>query len=136
LPGAFLLHNVSLANIGRALNGGVNDNQFPRWLDVRSSYAAFSALLAEWSAKVRRWRCGLSPANCAWLGVSSGWKCDDPNTFVDRVSFERLGPTRAAVLEAVATRLALPADQVDLLIEGGAVALRSSKTYQAFRSGL
>jgi NTE family protein len=133
LPGAFLLHNVSLANIGRALNGGVNDNQFPRWLDVRSSYAAFSALLAEWSAKVRRWRCGLSPANCAWLGVSSGWKCDDPNTFVDRVSFER---PRAAVLEAVATRLALPADQVDLLIEGDAVALRSSKTYQAFCSGL
>src|SRR6516165_5114472 len=37
----FLLRNaeenlktaVSLANIGRALNGGVNDNQFPRWLD-------------------------------------------------------------------------------------------------------
>jgi hypothetical protein len=115
LPGAFLLHNaeenlktaVSLAYVGRALNGGVNDNQFPRWLDVRSSYAAFSALLAEWSAKVRRWRCGLSPANCAWLGVSSGWKCD---TFVDRVSFER---PRAAVLDAVATRLALPADQVD-----------------------
>ena len=24
---------VTLANIGRALNGGVNDNQFPRWLD-------------------------------------------------------------------------------------------------------
>jgi NTE family protein len=36
----------------------------------------------------------------------------------------------------VATRLTLPADQVDLLIEGGALALRNSKTYQAFRSGL
>ncbi len=103
---------------------------------VRSSYAAFSALLAEWGAKVRRWRCGLSPADRARLGVPAGWKCDDLNTFIDRVSFERLGPARAAALEAVPTRLTLPADQVDLLIEGGAVALRNSKTYQAFRSGI
>jgi NTE family protein len=103
---------------------------------VRSSYAAFSTLLAEWSAKVRRWRCGLSPADRARIGVPAGWKCDDLNAFIEHVSFERLGPARAAVLEAVATRLTLPADQVDLLIEGGAVALRNSKTYQAFRSGL
>jgi NTE family protein len=103
---------------------------------VRSSYAAFSTLLAEWSAKVRRWRCGLSPADRARLGVPAGWKCDDLNTFIERLSFERLGPARAAVLEAVATRLTLPADQVDLLIEGGAAALRNSKTYQVFRSGL
>jgi NTE family protein len=85
---------------------------------------------------VRRWRCALSPADRARLGVSAGWKCDDLNTFIDRVSFERLGPARAATLEAVATRLTLPADQVDLLIEGGALAVRNSKTYQAFRSGL
>jgi predicted acylesterase/phospholipase RssA len=103
---------------------------------VRSSYAAFSTLLAEWSAKVRRWRCALSPADRARLGVPAGWKCDDLNTFVERVSFERLGPARAAALEAVATRLTLPADQVDLLIEGGALALRNSKTYQLFRSGI
>jgi NTE family protein len=31
---------------------------------------------------------------------------------------------------------ALPADQIDLLIEGGADALRQSKSYQAFRRGL
>jgi NTE family protein len=36
----------------------------------------------------------------------------------------------------VATRLTLPADQVEMLIEGGGAALRSSKTFQAFRSGL
>src|SRR6516164_2506738 len=103
---------------------------------VRLSYAAFSTLLAEWSAKVRRWRCALSPADRARLGVPAGWKCDDLNTFIERLSFERLGSDRAAALEAVATRLTLPADQVDLLIEGGALALRNSKTYQAFRSGI
>jgi NTE family protein len=51
----FLLRNaeenlktaVSLANIGRALNGGVNDNQFPRWLDENlfdgATFDAFGA---------------------------------------------------------------------------------------------
>jgi hypothetical protein len=37
---------VSLANLGRALNGGVNDNQFPRWLDENlfdgATFDAFS----------------------------------------------------------------------------------------------
>jgi NTE family protein len=103
---------------------------------VRSSYTAFSALITEWTAKVRSWRCGLSASDRTRLGLAPGWKCDDLDTFIDRVSFERLGPARAAALEAVPTRLALPADQVDLLIEGGALALRNSKTYQAFRSGL
>ncbi len=103
---------------------------------VRSSYAAFSTLVTEWAAKVRRWRCGLSAADRTRLGVPEGWKCSDLNTFIERLSFDRLGPERAAVLESVATRLVLPAEQVDLLIDGGAVALRNSKTYQAFRSGL
>jgi NTE family protein len=43
---------------------------------------------------------------------------------------------RAGILNAVPTRFALPAEQVDLLIEGGADALRQNKTYQAFRRGL
>ena len=32
-PEASLSTNLSLANIGRAFGGGVNDSQFPRWLD-------------------------------------------------------------------------------------------------------
>jgi NTE family protein len=95
---------------------------------VRSSYTAFPALLAEWAAK--------SAPDRSRLGVSADWKCNDLKTFIERVSFDRLEPARAAVLEAVPTRLTLPADQVDMLIEGGGVALRNSKAYQAFRSGL
>jgi NTE family protein len=103
---------------------------------VRSSYAAFSTLISDWTARVRRWRCGLSAADRAGLGLPASWKCNDLNGFVDRVSFERLGPTRAAALDAIATRLVLPTDQVDLLIESGAEALRTSAPYQAFRRGL
>ncbi|MGO4716995.1 patatin-like phospholipase family protein [Bradyrhizobium sp. 2TAF24] len=103
---------------------------------VRSSYAAFSALVNDWTNKVRRWRCGLSAADRARLGLPAGWKCNDVVAFVDRIGFDRLGAPRSGLLEAIPTRLALPAEQVDMLIEGGADALRKSTAFQSFRQGL
>jgi NTE family protein len=103
---------------------------------VRSSFTAFNGLISEWTGRVRHWRCGLSEADRARLALSTAWKCNDVNMFVERVSFERLGPARASVLDAIATRLVLPSDQVDLLIESGAEALRSSPQFQLFRRGL
>ena len=103
---------------------------------VRSSYTAFSALLAQWTAKVRAWRCSLSAADRTRLGLPADWKCADLRTFVDRLSFDRLEPERAAALEKVPTRLRLPADQVDLTIESGGLALRGSKTFATFRNGI
>jgi NTE family protein len=103
---------------------------------VRSSYAAFSALVSDWTARVRRWRCAMSATDRSRLGLPVGWKCSDLYTFIDRVSFDRLGPMRSGALNAIATRLSLPSDQVDLLIEGGGEALRGSAPYQAFRRGL
>jgi NTE family protein len=70
------------------------------------------------------------------LGVGNNWRCGDLTFFLDRVNFDRLGPARAGILNAVPTRFVLPADQIDLLIEGGADALRQSSSYQAFRRGL
>ena len=103
---------------------------------VRSSYAAFSALAGDWAGKVKRWRCGLSAADRVRLGVGGNWRCGDLTFLIDRVNFDQLGPARAGILNAVPTRFTLPADQVDQLIEGGADALRQSKSYQAFRRGL
>jgi NTE family protein len=104
--------------------------------NVRSSYAAFSTLVADWTAKVKRWRCGLSAAERSRLGVGANWRCGDVSLFIDRVNFDQLGPDRAGILSAIPTRFSLPADQVDLLIEGGGDALRQSKSYQTFRRGL
>jgi hypothetical protein len=56
---------------------------------VRSSYAAFSALINDWSARVRRWRCGLSAADQARLALPANWRCNDLVTFIDRVNFDR-----------------------------------------------
>jgi NTE family protein len=103
---------------------------------VRSSYAAFSVLVNEWAAKVRRWRCGVSAAERVRLGLAASWKCNDFVAFVDRIGFDRLGGARAGLLEGVPTRLTLPSQQVDMLIEGGGDALRTSAAYQSFRRGL
>ena len=103
---------------------------------VRSSYAAFTALANDWVGKVKRWRCSLSAADRARLGVGNNWSCNDVNFFMDRVNFDQLGPARAGILNTIPTRFSLPADQVNLLIESGADALRQSKSYQAFRRGL
>jgi NTE family protein len=103
---------------------------------VRASYTAFSALVDDWTVKVRRWRCGLSAADRSRLGLPAGWRCNDLTAFIDRIGFDRLGPARAGILEAVPTRLTLPAEQVDMLIQGGADALRASTSFQSFRRGL
>ncbi len=103
---------------------------------VRSSYAAFNALVNDWFGKVKRWRCGLSAVERVRLGVGKNWRCGDVSFFIDRLSFDQLDPARAGVLDAIPTRFSLSADQIDLLIESGADALRQSRSYQAFRRGL
>jgi NTE family protein len=75
---------------------------------VRSSFTAFSVLINDWTVRVQHWRCGLSEADRARLALPTALKCNDVNTFVDRVSFGRLGQARAAILDAIATRLVLP----------------------------
>jgi len=103
---------------------------------VRSSYAAFSALANDWNGKLKRWRCGLSAAERSRLGVGANWKCGDVGFYIERLSFDQLGPDRAGILNAIPTRFSLPPEQVDQLIVGGGDALRTSKAYQSFRRGL
>jgi NTE family protein len=103
---------------------------------TRLSYTAFSALLTDWVARVKSWRCGLSAADRARLGLSAGWRCSDLNLYIDLIGFGQLGEPRTSQLNAIPTRFSLPAQDVDLLIASGAEALRRSSTFQAFRRGL
>lgn len=103
---------------------------------TRLSYAAFSALLTDWVARVKSWRCGLSAANRAKLAVSEGWRCNDLSLYIDLISFGQLREPRTSQLNAIPTRFSLPAQDIDLLVTSGAEALRRSSTFQAFRRGL
>jgi NTE family protein len=99
---------------------------------VRASFTAFKSVMGEWAAALVRWRCALSPAQRAKLGVPADWDCRDLRFYISRIGFDQLGPERAAALNAVPSRFALPQAQVDSLITAGADALRDNGLFRAF----
>ena len=104
------------------------------YASVRSSYTAFVATMENWRAALIRWRCGLSGSALAKLRGGSG-DCRDLKIYVGRVSFDQLGPERAAILGSVETRFRLPVETVDALIAGGSEALAANPAYRSFLTG-
>ncbi len=100
------------------------------------SYSAFQDTMNSWQHTLIDWRCGLSPADRRRFGAPSGWNCRDVKFFIGRVSFEQFDAQRAAALNAVETRLVLPPEQVDLLIDAGRDALKSNIAFRAFLGSL
>jgi NTE family protein len=99
---------------------------------VRASFTAFKSIMDEWAASLVRWRCALSVAERAKLGVPENWDCRDLRFYVSRIGFDQLDSERAAALNAVPSRFALPREQVDSLITAGADALRNNGLFRAF----
>jgi NTE family protein len=92
--------------------------------------------MADWQRQVIGWRCGLSAEQRKRYGAPPNWNCRDIKLMVTRVAFDQLGPDRAAALNAVDTRLKLPAAQVDAVIAAGRDAVRANPTFRAFLSGM
>ena len=99
---------------------------------VRSSFTAFQGAMAEWQRQLVAWRCGLTAQQRKLYGAPPRWNCRDIKLYVDRIAFDQLGPERAKLLNKVDTRLHLPADQVDSVIEAGRDALQVSHVFQEF----
>ena len=100
------------------------------------SYSAFDGTMTEWKNTLVRWRCGLSEADRRRFGAPPGWNCNDVQFFISRLSFDQLGPERAAALNHVETRFKLPPDQVDMLITAGRDALNTNAKFRAFLTSL
>jgi NTE family protein len=100
------------------------------------SYSAFDVTMADWKKNLVSWRCGLSEADRRRFGVPTGWNCRDVEFFISRISFEQLGPERAAALNKVETRFKLPADQIDMLITAGRDALNTNPKFREFMGSL
>ncbi|MBC7991159.1 MAG: patatin-like phospholipase family protein [Luteimonas sp.] len=84
---------------------------------VRMSYAGFKALVRDWERDVISFRCGLSQEHQAALKDShAGWRCDDVTFAITQISFAHLPEDDERALNAIPTRLSLPADQIDRLI--------------------
>jgi NTE family protein len=100
------------------------------------SYSAFDATMSDWKKTLVAWRCGLSEADRRRFGAPPGWNCRDVQFFISRITFEQLGPERAAALNKVETRFKLPPDQVDLLIQAGRDGLATNPIFRAFLTSL
>ena len=99
---------------------------------VNASYTAFQAVLSDWQRQLQTWRCGLSPELRKRYGVPANWNCRDIKLSLTRVGFDQLGPERSKVLNAVDTRLTLPAREVDTVIAAGRDALVVNPVYLEF----
>lgn len=100
---------------------------------VYKGYDYFSAIMKEWQADLRRWRCSLTSAEVVQLrGSLSGWRCADVNFSVGRVTFADAGPEMKAQLDRVPTRFVLEPATIDLLVTGGEAALRNNSTFRKF----
>jgi NTE family protein len=100
------------------------------------SYSAFDATMNDWRNQLIRWRCGLSEAERTRLGAPPGWNCRDVEFFINRISFDDLGPERSAALNAVQTSLKLPPDQINMLIAAGHDALDANIGFRSFMKSL
>jgi NTE family protein len=96
------------------------------------SYSAFDATMADWRKTLVNWRCGLSEADRHRYGAPPGWNCHDLEFFISKISFDQLGPDRAAALNNVETRFKLPPDQIDMLVAAGRDALNANPKFRAF----
>jgi NTE family protein len=96
------------------------------------SYSAFDGTMSDWKKTLVAWRCGLSEADRRRFGAPPDWNCRDVQFFISRISFDQLGPERAAALNSVETRFKLPPDQVDMLIEAGRDGLNTNPMFRAF----
>jgi NTE family protein len=97
---------------------------------VRSGFDAFRLSLHDWEESIRKWRCGLPGAEARRLGASGDWRCSNFSFQIVQVGFDLFDPQRSAKLSSIPTRLKLPTDDVDLLIESGSEAVLNHPTFK------
>lgn len=103
-----------------AMDDAVNVNK-------RRAYDTFRDMIAGWERDVRRYRCSLPKDTAARLAAGiKNWNCRDIRFTVDMISFADLDPAQGGRLAAVKTRVSLPVDIVDALIEGGKQAVKTN----------
>lgn len=100
---------------------------------ARIGFDAFRKMMVEWQNSVVEFRCGLNSTELLALrGSADGWNCKDVQFHFGLVSFASLGKTREAQLNAIPTRLSLPASDIDDAIQAGVDATLSNLTLKAY----
>ena len=111
--------------LSATMDGAININK-------RRAYDAFRDTIAAWERDVRRYRCSLAKAEAARLAAGlKNWNCRNVQFAVDMISFADLDAGLGARLAAAPTRVSLPGDLIDALIEGGKAAVKSNSAARA-----
>lgn len=103
----------------------------------RSGYDSMRGELRFWEAELIEWRCALPLSEVRRLrGSTAGWDCKDVKLFVGEASFASLPDPMRDKLDKVPTRLKLEVAQVDMVIEAGRLATRSTPEFNGFLASL
>lgn len=98
---------------------------------TRSGFDAVDLALNYWQHTLISYRCGLSTEEVRrHRGTLAGWDCRDVTITTERLSFHDADPGLFDRLNSVPTRLKLPRDDVDLVIEAGRQAVRGNANIQ------
>lgn len=104
---------------------------------MRMSYAGFKSLIRDWERDVIHFRCGLSPETQAALKSSDAeWRCDDVKFAITQISFSSLSDGDERDLNAIPTRLSLPAEQIDKLVSAGKRAVATDPRVRGFTNAI
>lgn len=103
----------------------------------RSGYDSMRGEMRLWESELIEWRCALPLSEVRKLrGGTEGWDCKDVKLLVGEASFASLPAALRDKLDAVPTRLKLPADQIDMVIEAGRLATRATPEFNGFLASL
>ncbi|WP_333816761.1 patatin-like phospholipase family protein [Tabrizicola sp.] len=103
----------------------------------RSGYDSMRGEMRLWESELIEWRCALPLSEVRKLrGTVEGWDCKDVKLLVGEASFASLPRDQRDALDAVPTRLKLPAAQVDMVIEAGRLATRLTPEFNGFLASL
>lgn len=85
---------------------------------TRSGFDAINLTMKQWQDALIRYRCGLPRSEVLRLrGTLEQWDCRDVSVTTERISFREADPALFERLNSIPTRLKLPREQVDLLVE-------------------
>jgi len=100
---------------------------------MRMSYAYFVPMVRNWERDLVTYRCSLPDERKAELRARNpDWRCEDIQFQVTQISFADLPEAEEAALNAIPTRLKLPAEQIDRLIAAGRQAVAVDDVVKRF----
>ncbi|TVP88736.1 MAG: patatin [Pseudomonadaceae bacterium] len=99
---------------------------------VRKGFDGLNLAVRNWQQDIISFRCGLSAERVRELrGSLDGWDCSDVSITIELLSFRDLEHPIQDQLNQIPTRLALPKEQVDLVVDAGRHAVRKNAGIQA-----